>query len=263
MQRFRLIGIVLALGLLAGCYPVRDTAHPPALRRLPATQTPHRLVIVLPGIADNLDSLEAGGIGTATRNAWPDADVLLVEMTIGYYKDGKAVQAIHDLVRDGHRRGYREVWLVGGSLGGMGALLYDATYPCDVDGILLLAPFLGDRQILGQVKDAGGLDHWSAPPAAMPGPDNWQAQIWRRAQEWSRHPGGDPRVWLAYGDRDKFARNMPLLAPAVPPSHIVTGAGIHEWSSWTPLAAKAIAAVDSQRDKSASSPRCAAPGSAM
>ncbi|HEY4367140.1 MAG TPA: hypothetical protein VGN07_07865, partial [Steroidobacteraceae bacterium] len=66
------------------------------------------------------------------------------------------------------------------------------------------------------------------------------------------------RLWLAYGDRDKFAPNMPLLTPAVPPKHVITGPGIHEWTSWTPLASLVFADIDREtmsRDVSA----CSAP----
>lgn len=244
MIRVRWLAVVAATVLMSACYPVRDTTRPPATHLLAAPQAARRLVVVLPGIADDLASLEAGGIGHAVTAAWPDADVLLVEMTIGYYKDGRAMPDLRQIMQAARAKGYGQVWLVGGSLGGMGALLYDATFPCDADGIVLLAPFLGDDRILDEVRGAGGLSRWTAPPAAVPGPDNWQPQIWRRAKEWSAVPGGDQRIWLAYGDRDKFAPNMPLLAPAVPAKHIVTGPGIHEWSSWTPLAAKVFASVD-------------------
>jgi pimeloyl-ACP methyl ester carboxylesterase len=243
MKRFGCMAMIaVALGLTA-CYPVRDTSRPPAVRLVRAPETAQRMVLVLPGIADNLQSLEAGGIGRAIREQWPDADVALIEMTIGYYKDGRAMPELHDMVRAAREKGYRQVWVVGASLGGMGALLYDTTFPCDVDGIVLLAPFLGDRRVLDEVRKAGGLDHWQAPPVATPGPDNWQSQIWRRAKAWASHPGGDQRVWLAYGDRDKFAPNMPLLTPGIPPTHIVTGPGIHEWTSWTPLASQVFADI--------------------
>jgi hypothetical protein len=243
VNRFGCLVIVSAMLLLTACYPVRDTSRPPAVRLLPASQAAQRAVVVLPGIADNLASLEAGGIGHAVQGAWPDADVVLVEMTIGYYKDGQAMPNLHQIIRAARAKGYRQVWLVGASLGGMGALLYDATFPDDVDGIVLLAPFLGDRRMLDEVRNAGGLSRWSAPPAATPGPDNWQPQIWRRAKVWSSRPGGDARVWLAYGDKDKFAPNMPLLTPAIPLKHVITGPGVHEWTSWTPLAARVFSAI--------------------
>lgn len=254
MHVLRWIALALACVAASACYPVRDTSKPPAVRRLDAERAPSRAVLVLPGIGDDLDSLQAGGIGDAIRKAWPDADVVLVEMTIGYYKDGRAMPDLHALVAREHERGIGEVWLVGASLGGMGAMLYDAAYPCDVDGVVLLAPYLGEDDILGQVRHAGGIVRWEAPPAATPDAGNWQAQMWRRAKVWSRE-GGDPRVWLAWGADDKFAPNMPLLLPAVPESHVVTGAGVHAWRSWTPLAARVFAAAsDTPRARPAACP---------
>jgi hypothetical protein len=246
VRSFGWIAIAAAALVLTACYPVRDTSRPPAVRLLTAPRAAQRVVLVLPGIADNLQSLEAGGIGRAIGREWPDADVLLIEMTIGYYKDGRAMPDLHDIVRAAREKGYGQVWIVGASLGGMGALLYDTTFPCEVDGIVLLAPFLGDRRVLDEVRNAGGLNHWQAPPAATPGTDNWQSQIWRRAKVWSSRPGGDQRVWLAYGGRDKFAPNMPLLTPAVPSNHVITGPGIHEWTSWTPLASRVFADINLQ-----------------
>jgi pimeloyl-ACP methyl ester carboxylesterase len=254
MYRFACVVLAATALLLAGCYPVRNTSRPPAVRLLAAPRPAQRVVIVLPGIADNLASLEAGGIGRAVRGAWPDADVVLVEMTIGYYKDGRAMPDLHQIIRSARERGYRKVWLVGASLGGMGAILYDTTFPCDVDGIVLLAPFLGDRRTLDEVRNAGGLGRWVAPPAATPGPGNWQLQIWRRAKVWSSHPPGDARVWLAYGDRDKFAPNMSLLSSAVPADHVITAPGVHEWTSWTPMASKVFAAIDLEKSSMAASP---------
>jgi pimeloyl-ACP methyl ester carboxylesterase len=231
----RTIGLGAAL-LLAGCYPMRDTTRPPATKVLPAPTAATRVVIVLPGIRDNLDSLEASGIGGAIQGAWRDADVELVELTMGYYKDGKAVPDVHALVEAARGKGYRQVWLAGASLGGMGALLYDTAHPGTVDGLVLFSPYLGDDTTLAAIRKAGGLAQWQPPSAATPGPDNWQGQMWRRAKEWSAQPGGDPRVWLAYGAGDKFAPNMPLLLPAIPKAHVVTGPGEHAWTTWTPLA---------------------------
>lgn len=254
MHLLRWIAVALACLSASACYPVRDTSKPPAVRRLAAEQAPRRVVLVLPGIGDNLDSLQAGGVGDAIRSAWPDADVVFVEMTIGYYKDERAMPDLHALVEQERAR-HAEIWLVGASLGGMGALLYDTAYPCDVDGIVLLAPYLGDDAMLRRIRDAGGLARWQAPVAAPPDAANWQEQLWRRAKAWSME-GGDPRVWLAWGADDKFARNMPLLRPAVPEAHVISGDGVHAWRSWTPLAAQVFArAGDAPRTMPAACPK--------
>jgi pimeloyl-ACP methyl ester carboxylesterase len=40
--------------------------------------------------------------------------------------------------------GYREIWIAGISMGGLGALSYAVKYPGHLDRVLLLAPYLGE-----------------------------------------------------------------------------------------------------------------------
>ncbi|HEX7817178.1 serine aminopeptidase domain-containing protein [Dyella sp.] len=233
---------LIALSLLAAaCGPIRDTSKPPATLTLAAPAPAHRLVVVLPGRADDLAALKASGMAASIQQQWPDADVTLVELTLGYYESGKAMAYLHDeVVEPARHKGYREIWLLGASMGGMGTMLYDTTYPNQLTGLILLAPCVGDRDIQQQIHQAGGIVQWQAPPATTPNAKNWQIQMWRRIGEWSRQPEVARRVWLAYGDKDKLAPTMPALAAALPPDHVITGPGEHAWTTWTALTARVL-----------------------
>lgn len=238
---------LLALGMLAGCYPKGDPSKPIPSVFIAAPQKAKRLVVVLPGRGDDIAALQRSGMSEAIHASWPDADVILSGLALGYYMQGRAPQRLHDeIVVPARKRGYREVWLAGASLGGMGALLYDASYPDDADGLILLAPYLGERPLLDEISAAGGVATWDAgsKPDAIDA-NNFQRELWRHLQTWSRDPRKTRNVWLAYGDRDRLRSTMPLLVPLLPSDHVLLRQGGHTWKVWSPATREILGRVPS------------------
>lgn len=231
-----LLAPVLGL-LLAGCTAGGDITKPIPTAFMPAPRLAHRLVVMLPGRGDDLQSLGESGIARLIQQAWPDADVMLTGLTMPYYLQGQAPRRLHDEVIEPARRpGYRQVWLFGISLGGMGALLYDRDYPGQVDGLLLISPYLGDRPIYREIRDAGGLAKWNpGPPQAMT-PATFQHELWRHLQQWSKDPARVRSVWVAYGESERFRPAIELMSPQLPPGHVVMLPGHHNWKLWAPAA---------------------------
>lgn len=241
-------GLLLILGMLFGCYPKGEPSKPIPTVFLPAPQPAQRLVVVLPGRGDDLAGLRHAGIAQTIQSQWPDADVLLTGLALGYYLQGNATQRLHDVVAPAQTHGYRETWLLGVSLGGMGALMYDRAHPGDIDGLVLLAPYLGERPLLDEIVAAGGLAHWQpGPEPSMVDSNNFQRELWRSLQGWTRDPARARNVWLAYGDHDRLREAMPLLVPLLPSSHVLVRAGGHAWTVWTPATREILAAVDAER----------------
>lgn len=202
---------ILVVLLLAACraHGDPDMAIPTVL--IPAPEPATRLVVVLPGRADDLDDLQASGIASAVQRAWPDADVVLAELTLDYFLADRAIPRLHREVVAPARERYEAVWLVGASLGGMGALLYDRAHPGMADGLVLLAPYLGDRALHDEIRAAGGLARWQPGTVQPVGPGTWQRELWRHVQSLPTR-SGTPRVRLAYGDDDRLRAAMPLLS---------------------------------------------------
>ena len=248
--------VALTLLALAGCGPRGDVRKPIPTALVPAARHAERLVVVLPGRGDGLAALGRSGMADAIQGAWPDADVLFAELTMAYYTQGSAAQRLHDeVIAPARRRGYREVWLSGASMGGMGALLYDRAYPGDADGLVLLAPYLGDRAILQEIADAGGVATWDAGPPQAIDADNWQHEVWRHLQTWARDPDRARNVWLAYGDRDRLRRAMPLLEPLLRPEQILVRPGGHAWTMWSPAMREVLTAASATYGSEASGQR--------
>lgn len=250
-MRWRLrSGVLLwvSLGVLAGCAARGHPVRPVPTELIEAPQPARRLVVVLPGRRDDLRTLRRSGVVEAIHGSWPDSDVLLVELSLPYYRDGlHAAQRLHDdVIAPTRQREYREVWLSGASLGGLGGLLYAQAYPGELDGLVLLAPFLGDRAILEEIAAAGGVTRWDAGPAQALTPDTWQREFWRHLQGWLRDPANARRVWLAYGERDRLRRAMPLLAPLLSPGHVLVRPGGHTWKVWTPALREVLEAASKE-----------------
>ena len=256
MRVFRPALLMISLIVLAGCGPRGDSTKPIPTALVPAARPAQRLVVVLPGRGDDLAALGRSGMADAIQGAWPDADVLFAELTVAYYVEGGAAKRLHDeVIVPARRRGYREVWLSGASMGGMGALLHDRGYPGDVDGIVLLAPYLGDSALLAEIADAGGIAKWNPGPPQAIGADNWQHELWRHLQGWSRDPAKARNVWLAYGDRDRLRRTMPLLEPLLRREHILVRPGGHDWAVWSPAMREVLTAASTEGVAAAQPPR--------
>lgn len=236
------------VALLAGCYPKGNAGVPIPHALVAAPVKATRLVVVLPGRGDDLAAMQRTGMAQSIQAAWPDADVILTGLALDYYDQGRAPQRLREeIVAPARRYGYREVWLVGASMGGMGTLMYDQAYPGEMDGLILLAPYLGEESLLREIESAGGLDKWQPGAPAALSRENFQRELWRHLRSWLGDRERARDVWLAYGDRDRLKAAMPLLAPALEPDQVLVRKGGHDWKVWSSVTGEILARIDEQR----------------
>src|SRR3546814_11854205 len=108
-------------------------------------------------------------IAAAVHQRWAEADVLLTSATFAYYKERNIVERLQqDIIAPARAQGYQHIWLAGASSGGMGVLFYEHAHPGELDGLVPLAPWLGDRDMLADIAKAGGGPGWAPGPG--PGP---------------------------------------------------------------------------------------------
>jgi pimeloyl-ACP methyl ester carboxylesterase len=188
--------------------------------------------------------MQSAGMVEAVHSAWPEADVLLAGAALAYYTDGGLAQRLREqVVQPARARGVTRVWIVGASMGGMGALLYDRAYPGELDGIVLLAPYLGERRLLSEIADAGGVLAWQPGPARELDASTYQHELWRHISSWRDEPQAAARVWVGYGDRDRLRDAIPVLAPLLPPEQVLERPGPHAWTVWVPLTREIFAQI--------------------
>lgn len=244
LQSRRLLALFLLSALLSGCFGFPPPVDPIPVREVRAGAGQHqRLVVVMPGRGDDLAMLEKSGIAAAIQQAMPDADVLLVEATLSYYMDGKLVQRLHDQVmKPARERGYREIWLTGASMGGLGVLMYEHDYPGELAGLVLMAPYMGPGSLQKEIRNAGGLANWDPgpkPPAMNR--DNVSREQWRVVKSWLSDPQRQRSVWLICGSEDSLRFAADIVATALPADHSLRPEGGHRWVVWSPAAGEAFA----------------------
>ncbi|MBO6936176.1 MAG: alpha/beta hydrolase [Deltaproteobacteria bacterium] len=185
------------------------------------------LIAFLPGIGDEPEAYLEHGFVDRLHAANVDADVRLVDAHFGYYREQSVVpRLVEDVLEPAETAGYDQLWLVGISLGGLGSLALSSAEPVRVDGLILLAPYLGDVDQVATVEGAGWPEQVDVP-AEEP-----FDRIWRWLA--TRDTEATPLV-LAYGEADRFRDGHRLASRAVPPSDVLVGAGGHRWPVWEEL----------------------------
>lgn len=200
-------------------------------RACPRTQAP-ALLVLLPGAYMAPAEMQREGFVSAVRQRKLAVDIVIAGTSLDHTRDGSVIRRLRDEVLvPACAQGYRQIWLAGISLGAYLALHYERSHPGEVQGLLLIAPYLGRRTLTQQIEAAGGPGRWrqQAAPAAA---DDVDQALWA----WlAALPASAPPVWLASGKQDRFAAEQRLLAGLLPPGRVSSLPGGHDWSPWRTL----------------------------
>lgn len=121
----------------------------------------------------------------------------------------------------------RRIFMLGISLGAMGALMHEQAHPGTVAGMVLLSPFLGTRGLIAEAVAAGGLRAWQQG-------DIRAGDIERRLLAGvARHL--PQNLHLGCGRDDRYADASSLLARLLPPPRVLWMDGGHDWTCWRAL----------------------------
>lgn len=174
------------------------------------------------------DFLEAG-FPKAVSTRRVALDLIFVDLEIQHVGDRSALQRLRsDIVLPARAAGI-SIWLGGISLGGLFALNYAASYPNELDGLCLLAPYLGNRILTTEIAQAPGLAAWQ--PGELAETDE-ERRIWRYIKT---RRGDSPPLHLGFGQGDRFAAAHTLLAATLPAGSVDVIAGGHDWFTWSRL----------------------------
>ena len=226
-------GVFFVLIALAGCITQLPITTPVDQIYFQRGASPSQnLIVLLPGIGDQPEAFLDEGFIQAVRERNIDADLVAVRAHWGYYEKHMVVERLHqDVILPARAKGYRHIWLIGISLGGWGSLQYVRQHANEVDGMLLLAPFLGEKKIFAEVEAAGGLDAWR-PNLSDPWDDQRLVIAWLRDFKQSETP---LRFHLSYGASDHFAQPLGRYAARLPPQRVDVIPGDHDWRTWLKL----------------------------
>ena len=257
-SRFLALAILICLLSLTCCVPASRVPVKTTGFGRPAPAVPRTLLVFLPGRGDSVLSFEKEGFLQAVRRELPDAALIGVEAHLGYYEDRTIVTRLReDVILPAKEQGYRDIWLIGISMGGLGALLYDTTYPGEVTGVLALAPYLGKASLVREIRAAGGVKQWQSGSVADDAPDfNYSdfeeltaAYIWSRLEVYEDRERTIGRVYLGFGNQDRFIATDRILGAILPAGQVFTAKGGHDWPTWKLLGERMIHAVSTAHSR--------------
>ncbi len=190
------------------------------------------LVLLPPAYGTARDFVEQGFVAAVRSRGLP-VDVIAAGVIADHYLDQTVVARLYaDVIAPALAQGYRRLWLGGISIGGFGSLLTLQSHTADIEGVLLLAPYLGSRPAVNEVIRAGGFAQWQPQSAA---PDDYERQLLAWLRGVLTVPSERPPIYMAYGAQDRFASSIEVLAAALPADRVVLQPGEHDWATWITL----------------------------
>ena len=193
------------------------------------TVAPTRVLLLPAAYTGPEDFLREGFVRAARERALP-VDLVFVELRLQHLTDRTILRRLrHEIVLPARALGCKSIWIGGISLGGFVAIAYAARYPEEIDGLCLLAPYLGNHIVTGEIERANGVDGWQPGELAD---DDDERRIWRFIKTHRARPSP---VHLGFGRDDRFADSHRLMAAALAPESVDVVPGGHEWPAWRRL----------------------------
>jgi pimeloyl-ACP methyl ester carboxylesterase len=235
----------LALLLFAACHPVPLATVPMRTVRYDRPGSDRRcLVVFLHGRDDRPEDFARHGFLARLEERGARCDAVAADTHMGYFVDRSVGRRLEeDVVAPARAAGYREIWLVGISLGGLAALVHEREHPGEVAGMVLIAPYLGEGAPIDEIAAAGGVARWTPPETFAA--DDFVRPLWvylkaayaAPLKAAYATPGARPRtpLYLGLGRSDRFGAAQRLLADLLPPERVTTVPGGHRWGPWEEL----------------------------
>ncbi len=110
------------------------------------------------------------------------------------------------------------------------ALCCAERHTSEIDGLCLLAPYLGSHIVTDEIERAAGVQRWRPGELAD---DDEERRVWRFIQRCAA--GGALAMHLGIGREDRFAPRHRLLAAALDPASVDVVPGGHDWPTWLRL----------------------------
>jgi Serine aminopeptidase, S33 len=191
-------------------------------------------IVLIPGANQGPEDIQTAGFLAAVHERRLNIDIVLVAPQLAHVTDRSALARLHsEVVLPARLSGCVAIWFAGISMGGFLALLYAADHPTELDGICLLAPYLGNRMINTEISRFQSLANWNAGMADIQDELAEERRVWRYIANHTPYP--PPVRYLGFGRNDRFVTAQRLLASQLPREAVDVIDGGHDGSVWRHL----------------------------
>ncbi|HFD32573.1 MAG TPA: hypothetical protein ENJ28_07730 [Gammaproteobacteria bacterium] len=235
IKLFHLFLIIVTVVALSACASNGNSQLPLTLTKISATTKPTpNLFVMFPGINSPGTDFIHYGFVEMFRKKYPNVDIVLVDTRLAYITAGNIAERIqHDVILPALNSGYKNIWFMGISLGGLSALTYHQTYHTPIKGIVLIAPYLGTQYPVDDLLSS------HLPPAVWSRQQrqssNKTVQLWRHILEITMDKDSGLQLFLGYGDSDRYNTSHRFLARLLDSKKVFIEKGGHNWTVWKKL----------------------------
>ena len=199
-------------------HTIADAAHA-------GRSAPTRLLMLPAAYSGPEDFVRAGFVG-AVRQRHLEVDLVFARLELQHLSDRTVLTRLRqELLLPARAQGC-STWLGGISLGGYVALCCAERHPQDIDGLCLIAPYLGSHIVTDEIARADGVHSWRPGEIAE---DDAERRVWRFIQTLGSRA---LPIHLGLGREDRFAARHRLMASALAPGSLDIVPGGHDWPTW-------------------------------
>jgi hypothetical protein len=245
----RLCAVASIVVLFLGCSGSPGKKTLPSVRYSGMTGK-RSLVVLLPTMGGKGSHYETQGFLDEVWERGFEASLEVVDVKPSLYLGSRIVELLKtEIIEPAKTEGFEHFFLVGTSLGGHAVLLYATEYPEDVDGVVILAPFISGDTASKSIDEAGGLETWEDCPFIA-----WThaCNLWKSLKVYVSDPKNQSKVVLGFGTEDTFVDQCRILSDVLLPEQVFTVSGGHDWATWKKLFIKVadyFKELKIQRDK--------------
>ncbi len=230
-MNIRILLISLFVFIISSCSLNSDVNEPVDLLWDKLGEKSNSLIIFLPGLYDTAEVFKKKQFFTIARESGIKADLVAASIHVDHLLQGKLIERMNkDIFQNAIKYGYRNIWLVGLSLGGLNSLLFYSKHPENICGVVVLAPYLASNSMAKEILAAGGIKKWQ--PGSGSQKEMGEVEIleqyklwqWLKDQQIKNKIG---QVFLGYGKQDTYAAAGNILASLLPIKNVTVIEGRH------------------------------------
>ena len=189
-----------------------------------------RLIIFLPGLYDTAEKFKEEAFFLSARKVGIKADMVSANVNVLHLVEEMMIKRIEmDVFDHAINNGYKNIWLVGVSLGGLNSLLFYQKHAKNLCGVVTLAPFVANEPLTNELQEAKNIKDWK--PGSVENEGAFEQKLhflWVWLQQ-ATTKNKLNHIYLGYGKQDRYVEAIKLLQDILDKKNIVTVEGKHNW----------------------------------
>lgn len=223
---------ILLILICTSCSFYLDTEKPVELVWDQSGEKVDSLVIFLPGLLDTAKTFKEEHFFSSARKAGVKADMVAAGIHLRHLIKKVMIERVEkDIFQHIQDRGYKNIWFVGMSLGGLNSLLFYQKHAKNICGVILLAPYLADESLAKELNGAGNIESWKSKQTETTKVVKQNLRfIWEWLQQQALKNNLD-QIYLGYGKSDKYQESISILHNMLDEENVVVIEGKHDWKT--------------------------------